>query len=341
MTRDGDGPGVEPGDSDANGAVSARLAAMADFAEAHVPSVSGDTVRRASRRRFSLPGPRILAVAACVAAAAIAAALIVNTQLASHPPTALQHPPASTVPKQGRAIAPSRTSIPSGSSTPASPATVPTSLPLVVCPTSFGMPSPAPVPLPASKTVTVLASVAGELEVYSNDQGTMMGLGPRGWACAAMIAADGSGGVVVHPAGESVPAGWADDWGLTPTSGDVAVVGVEQGPCFSCTTGQACPLFPAADTAWVAAYGRPCPGATKPASEAVDQIASGVVAFEDPPGLTGDGIPSGGTYAANGVMTYHPGNPNGSYLETCTLPGSAKAECTATLNNFIADYGNR
>lgn len=351
MTRDGEGPSIAPGDSEASGAVSAQLAATGNVAEVHVPTVSGDTLRREPRRRFSLPGPRMLAVAACVAAAAIAAAIAVallgTSQLASHPTTALRHPPALTVPKPGRAATPSKTgsrpgsSTPSSSSsgTPSSPPTVSASLPLVVCPTTFGIPAPAPVPLPASKTVTVLASVAGELGVYSNDQGTMMVLGPRGWVCAAMIAADGSGGVVVHPAGESVPAQWADDWNLAPTSGDVAVVGVEQGACFACTTGQACPLFPAADSAWLKAYGRPCP-ATKPASEAVDQIAPGVVAFEDPPAVTGDGIPSGGAYGANGVMTYHPGNPNGSYLETCTLPSSAKAECTATLNNFIADYGD-
>jgi len=35
-------------------------------------------------------------------------------------------------------------------------------------------------------------------------------------------------------------------------------------------------------------------------------------------------------------MIYHPDAADGSWLETCTLPGSDKAECTASLNTFIA-----
>jgi hypothetical protein len=60
---------------------------------------------------------------------------------------------------------------------------------------------------------------------------------------------------------------------------------------------------------------------------------------KDLPVPLGDGNPSGGPFAANGVMMYHSTSSNGSYLETCTLPDDYKAICTSTLNNFVEAYG--
>jgi hypothetical protein len=40
-------------------------------------------------------------------------------------------------------------------------------------------------------------------------------------------------------------------------------------------------------------------------------------------------------------MTHRPDTLDGSWLETCTVPGSGKAERTASLNTFIAWYGAR
>jgi len=74
-------------------------------------------------------------------------------------------------------------------------------------------------------------------------------------------------------------------------------------------------------------------------AESVEQLGGGVVGFEDPPGVAGDGNPSGGPYPANGVMTYYSGDQNGSWMETCTLPSAEKALCTAVLDNFVSAYG--
>jgi hypothetical protein len=71
----------------------------------------------------------------------------------------------------------------------------------------------------------------------------------------------------------------------------------------------------------------------------VDPISTTLVAFLDPPGVKGDGDPSGGPWPANGVMIYNPGAPNGSYLETCTGPASLTPTCTAALNAFSTAYG--
>ncbi|MHB1717842.1 MAG: hypothetical protein ACYCV5_11015 [Acidimicrobiales bacterium] len=345
MRRDRDGSGVEPGVTEIEKMVSARLTAMGDYAESRVPRVSGEVVRGAARRRDSLRSPRTLAIAACIAAGAIALAVVGTAQVTSHPPAALRHAPAPTVRRGSWSHSSSKASSPataptSSSAPPALPTTVRASLSLVVCPTTFGIPAPAPVPLPTSVIIPVLASVVGELAVYSNNEGTMEVVGPCGWFCTASIAADGSEGVVATPPGEVVPARWTSSWGIPVASTDVAVVGIETSACFNCTTGQACPLFPVAISEFASNNGRPCPG-TKPPEEIVDTLGSGIVAFQDPAGVAGDGIPSGGAYAANGVMTFHPGNPDGSYLETCTLPSSAKPECTAALNAFVAGYGAR
>ena len=110
--------------------------------------------------------------------------------------------------------------------------------------------------------------------------------------------------------------------------------------CAGCAEGQACPLFISAAKDFRDGFGRPCP-TTRPAAENLDHLNAGVVAFEDPPGVAGDGVPSGGRYPANGVMTYYSGNPNGSWLETCTMPPGQKDLCTATLNYFTETYGAR
>jgi len=120
-----------------------------------------------------------------------------------------------------------------------------------------------------------------------------------------------------------------------------AVVARETSVCYGCTTGQACVFFQAAAKANEAAYHIPC-DAHKPRQESVDQLSPTVVAFEDPPGVKGNGYPSGGQFPANGVMTYAlPTSQEGSYLETCTLPEIVHSTCTVILNDFVARYGKK
>ena len=76
-----------------------------------------------------------------------------------------------------------------------------------------------------------------------------------------------------------------------------------------------------------------------PTGESTEPIESGVVGFLDPPGVAGDGAPSGGEYPANGVMTYQTANYTTSWLDTCTLPTTGHAICTAALDNFVQLYG--
>jgi hypothetical protein len=163
---------------------------------------------------------------------------------------------------------------------------------------------------------------------------------PKGWRCTAVYGADGSGGVAVYPHGQTLPTSWGAGWRLFPGSGVTAVVGLESSACYTCTLAQACRLFAAAATTLRSYLGRQaCP--VRPAAESVSAIAAGIKGFRDPVRTSGDGVPSGGRDPADGVMTYHPKSADGSWLETCTLPGGETAECTAILNTFVSWYGQR
>jgi len=210
-------------------------------------------------------------------------------------------------------------------------------LPLVVCPTTFGVePPPAPASLPSTVTTSVPSNLASQLAVFSDDQGAMKLVGPKTWQCMGVIGADGAGGVEVYPTGTTAPA-----WGraFSQQLGE-AIVGYETSACLSCRLSQACPLFPNAAAAMLSSYQQPCPN-VRPAQEQIYRLSSTVVAFEDPPGVTGDGDPSGGGYPANGVMTYVPESNNGSWVETCTLAATSHALCTVSLNAFVAAYGHQ
>ncbi len=123
---------------------------------------------------------------------------------------------------------------------------------------------------------------------------------------------------------------------MSSSSTDQAISGTQTGGSPVQAAGQACPFFAGAAATYENDLGRACH--SRPSSESVQPIKAGVVGFEDPPGLEGDGIPSGGQESANGVATYSPSLP--SYLVTCTLPANLHALCTTVLNEAITSYGN-
>jgi hypothetical protein len=175
------------------------------------------------------------------------------------------------------------------------------------------------------------------MAAYADNQGKIRILAPRGWSCRATFGTDGSSGLAVYPPGETVPSDWTAGWKLPASSPVEAIVASQTSACAGCAEGQACSLFIEAARDFMNRFGQPCP-ITRPKTEIVTQLDPGVVAFADPPGVAGDGSPSGGLHPANGVMTYHPGNVNGSWVETCTLPDSKELLCSITIKTFLADY---
>lgn len=214
---------------------------------------------------------------------------------------------------------------------------------VVVCPTSYGVaPTPALPQLPPSMAVVIPKAQTNDLAVYTDTMDGMKLLGPAQWDCSAQYSFDGSGGIVIYPPGEnpSQASGGGPGGNMTPNSPVEAISGSATGGCVGCAPSQACGLFMSAAVAQQANTSGPCQ-TNRPLLELVSPIASGIVAFQDPPGVTGDGSPSGGEYPANGVMTYHPNRMPGSWTETCTLPESDKALCTTVLNIFIKWYGQK
>jgi len=183
--------------------------------------------------------------------------------------------------------------------------------------------------------VVVPPSLATQVAVYSDDHGLMKLLGPRGWQCNAIYGADGSGGVAIHGGGVTGQPG-----GPFASSSEEAIIGTESSACGGCAEEQACPLFTTAAADYERGFGVACPR-VRPAEESMHQLTSGIVEFEDPPNVAGDGNPSGGPYPASGVMTYHSGNNDGSWLDTCTLPPADGALCTTALHAFVMAYGDR
>lgn len=202
-------------------------------------------------------------------------------------------------------------------------------LPLNVCKTTVGDSSETPANLPADIAVTIARGSSTSLAFYSDNEGLIEVLAPSGWECSAGIGADGSSSVYVSPTGQSEGAALE------------AISASQTSACVGCRESLACPLFVSAANDYLRTYLQACP-TTRPASESVTQIDSHVVEFTDPPGVNGDGSPSGGVYPARGVMTYFDDlKSNGSWTETCVLPVADRSTCRAIVGNFVASYGTR
>jgi hypothetical protein len=147
-------------------------------------------------------------------------------------------------------------------------------------------------------------------------------LGPRGMACHGIVAADGGRGLSVWRGGGSAPRQHSRRDGLT--------LSVEPA-CASCRAGEACPFF----TALAASLGWPC-HAVAPAREVVVRQGARLVLFTDPPGVAGDGWPSGGPDPANGLAELVGGPNNEVARATCTLPAADRRTCTTSLNAILA-----
>lgn len=297
----------------------------------------------------------IIVVAACLAGAGIAAGVALSGTGPSHTtkdrPSSADRAPTRS-PSHQKKQTPTTTTLstsppPSATSTTSSPPAnstttlVTLSVPVVTCPTTFGTaggkPSTAP-SVPQSVTVSVPSSLQGYLAVYSDSADRMNLLGPAGWTCKASYGADGSGAVAVSPPGASTSntKPLYDTQPFTASTAE-AIVGVETGGCALCTEAQACPLFASAASAYQHNYGSSCQR-TRPSAESMSTMSPSVVKFSDPPGVAGDGAPSGGHYSAIGVMTYVTGKP--SWRDTCTLPSSDGSLCSAATSNFAANYGS-
>jgi hypothetical protein len=186
-------------------------------------------------------------------------------------------------------------------------------------------------------SATVPADQASNLAVYSDTAGTLILIGPKGWICRAEFGAEGSGGLVISPAGESIHKVPGSRGHVPSLSNAEAIEGYQTGASAPDGAALACPVIAAAATANARELKQACP---HPTGETVLPKTPTEVAFYDPPGVAGEGAPSGGLVPAYGVVLYLPGKGKGTaYVSTCTLPAAQSAICTAVLNDFVARYG--
>ena len=219
------------------------------------------------------------------------------------------------------------------SSPPASASASSTVIPVVACQTGSGslFPTASSPRYPATATIAVPPSLGNRLAYYSDSARSLQPIvGPRGWSCSVGVGGDGSTGIGIFP-----PGGSSDSPEQVDAGSPSAV---------SSIYGTACPLVPHVAAEIPIIVPSSC---SRPAQEAVTwysgspaQTSAGhdAVGFVDPPGIKGDGDPSGGAYYARGMLLYAWGGAPrvgyGASLMTCTLPGSDSDLCAAILTAF-------
>ncbi len=235
--------------------------------------------------------------------------------------------PAPSSPSAAGSVSPSLQSVPVSpsaivSATPTAPTLV--ALPVVECPTQYGIANPGPPG--AVKSVTLPGEVASSVANYTDGLHNMSVVGPRGWHCSALDAADGTESLFIAPPGTLVtpPIAYTKDLreGIGASSG-----GSAQMPY------------------WLTCAAMPDLGVTGdlpctkvPAGERFTRIDHTTADFIDPPGVAGIGTPSGGRDTARGQIRYSP-RPIPSMGDlaaevTCALPASDAALCQTILDGF-------
>jgi hypothetical protein len=186
-------------------------------------------------------------------------------------------------------------------------------LPSVDCPTTYGITNPGPprpvILLPQPPDVT------GSFASYTDALHNIVVIGPTGWNCRAVDAADGNISIMVTPPG-TAPEDTSQRFIRDTREGIHAFLA-------SAGTGSVpdllCPVMP--DLIGANWSGRPCQ--QKPPTETIIRDNPVAAEFYDPPGVVGDGAPSGGSYQAMGRVLENPAQgaePQGAAAVTCTLP---------------------
>jgi hypothetical protein len=202
-------------------------------------------------------------------------------------------------------------------------------VPVVACQAVSGV-SPSPeAGIPRLLATTMSKASSKRLNFYSN--GVITVLGPKGWACTSLFAADGSQSLAAFPPGQADPSS-----GDAPSNSQGVIGRVDftgHGPGFAL----ACGLFPNAPA--VKNFGNNAGFSCSPsASETVDRPTPDVAIFHDPPNVKGSGDLSGGPNPVSGVVLLpqsDPGNTGNVSKETCALTTRDSDLCNAVVSDFV------
>jgi hypothetical protein len=203
-------------------------------------------------------------------------------------------------------------------------------LPVISCATSYGAGSGGS---PFVARELPATSDSRGLRFYSN--GLITVLAPAGWACGALVAADGGQELAVYPPGKP-------DYStmLAPKGAELVEVQADY-------TGHlpgaelVCNLFPhSAAATEVRQSGLPNSACMRLPGEEVTALTPDVVAFNDPAGVRGSGTGSGGSLRSLGAAVY-PQLASGSgatvnvTMLSCTLPRTDASLCKAIEGDYL------
>jgi hypothetical protein len=186
-------------------------------------------------------------------------------------------------------------------------------IPVVRCPTSFGV-APGRISVPPALTLRgVPASTAG-LTAYTNTSGYL--IGPRHLRCAGAVGADGTATIQAWPSGQTRPGPHGAGSGLALT-----VIPA----CVGCKAEATCHYFPTfrRTIRQLGLVCRPEP----PPGEQLRYLTKRLVAFVDAPFVKGAGWPSGAGLQSTGLVGIRPGASQVVFTSSCTLPAAQQAVC--------------
>lgn len=194
-------------------------------------------------------------------------------------------------------------------------------LPTKKCKTLDALERPA-VPLDAETTIPVSSAGLEDFAAFTNTSGTLL-IGPKDWKCDSTIYVDG---------GEKI--------GLTPDGSDPFKDTAETGityngssACQGCIAAEICAVMPNAPVVTqYASMGIGC-DRKKPLKEELTPIGDLTVLFEDPPGVQGQGDPSGGQVKSVGMLTYS--KSRGSQQVTCAVPEDLQGSCPSVVSGSM------
>lgn len=194
-------------------------------------------------------------------------------------------------------------------------------LPTRKCRTEEGLEQPA-VPLDSKTTLPVSAAGLDGLAAFANSIGTVL-IGPADWKCSSTVYVDGGVRIGLSPSG-SDPFDEGANTGITYN---------EVSSCQGCIAAEICAILPNAPVVLqYAGYGTGC-DRKKPLQETLTPIGDLSVMFNDPPGITGQGYPSGGELPSLGMLTYS--TDRGVQQVTCTVPQDLRLSCPSIVSGSM------
>lgn len=198
-------------------------------------------------------------------------------------------------------------------------------VPVVRCPTSFGV---APGRTSAPRTLRlrdVPPSTAG-LVAYASTSGFLVG--PPQMRCRGVVGADGNATMQIWPDGQGKPGRHGVGTGLS-----LSVIPA----CAGCKALATCHYFPTFRRYLrrVELNCRPEP----PPGEQVRYLTKRLVRFVDPPFVQGAGWPSGAGLQSTGLVGIRPGVGRVVFTSSCTLPAAQRGVCVdsaAAVRSLLA-----